>query len=192
MEPFNLILAPFFGVIGILFLVIALPRAFRTGLPYNIHNQTEKDILRDNFFGTLAFTCALFCIAPSVIPIKSWYTVIPLGLVFIFVMSCGATLGAYLRALMTYAMTKAIQRTNQFFDQSDDSGRLKWYEFTPFAFIAGWVIYYLIYVASALLTGFEVSSDHPPIWSIIISLIFGLLVAWIVTISFYQRLKNTR
>lgn len=192
METFNFILAPIFATLGIFFLVIGLQRAFHSGFPYNIHDQTEKDILRDNFFGTLAGSCALFCIVPSILPIKSWHAAIPIGLAFVLFMTFGVTIRAYLSAMMAHAMTKAIKMSNRFFDQSSDSGRLEWYEFTPFAFIAGWVVYYLMYLATAWLAKFEVASTNPPIWSIVISLAFGMLVATIVTITIYQRLKNTR
>ncbi len=62
-----------------------------------------------------------------------------------------------------------------------DLSTLEWYEYTPFAFVAGWAVYYLVYVSLLSISRIRLNSDVVPIWINLIGLILGMIASGILT-----------
>ena len=92
--------------------------------------------------------------------------------------------------LISVGTRRAIQDSGFWAQEPDPLASLAWYEFTPFTFIAGWIVYYLMYAVSAFVAKFDIASDNAPTWSILTALAVGALSATIATVNLYQTFKN--
>jgi hypothetical protein len=71
-----------------------------------------------------------------------------------------------------------------------DGSSLRWFEYTPFAVVVGWMVYYLVYVLSLLISGIKIMSDTAPLRTILVALIFGVVAAVFITIAIIRNLNE--
>ncbi len=189
MEAFNFIISIPLGLIALFFGSIG----WRRGNRFNFHDYQgdRKERLRDSFFSSFTMITAISCLFPIIAPLSIWGFIIPIALLMVLVITPISMLGAYWSSFLGNAMTGGKIRNNNFFWQSKkDISTLEWYEFTPFAFVGGWVVYYLVYVSLLLALGYEIMSDNAPTWIIFVGLAVGVVTAALTTFGIHQKFNN--
>jgi hypothetical protein len=177
------------GIIALFFVFIG----WRRGIRFNFHDYQgdKKERLRDNFFSSFTIITSLGCLIPIIFPFDLWGFAIPLYLLMVFVITPVSMLGAYWSSFLGNVMTGARIRNNGFFWQSSkDISVLEWYEFTPFAFVGGWVVCYLVYVSLLLVMGYRIMSEDVPAWFILVGLTVGTITAVIAAFGINRKFKK--
>ena len=186
MEVINLVLAlPLVGI-GAFFLYIGWRRGIR--FMYHDYQGNTKERLRDNILSSFTVSTSFCCFILIWAPKNLQGFTVPVILFLILAVTPISILGAYWSSFLTKIMSGNSDPFG--LRRIDDGQNIKWYELTPIAFAASWIVYYLIYIALLLVNGFEVTSENAPHWIIIIALLFAGLVAYVVTIEIYKKFKN--
>jgi hypothetical protein len=139
------------GIISLFFLWLG----FRRGIRFFDHesNSSQKERLRDIFLFTFNLVAIAFCVLIAMSPTELWLVMIPIGLgLFIFVIPV-SLLGSYYEL---YVVTGYMPKNAGFHVQLNDpneklDGKIVWYEFSPFIFIAGWFIYFIVSIVKLIL-----------------------------------------
>jgi hypothetical protein len=95
----------------------------------------------------------VFCILLAMSPIKMWLAMIPCGLgLFVFVVPV-SMLSSYWRLYVidgfmpkNAGIRTSLGNSGEKYDEA-----LNWYEFTPFVFIIGWALFFLINIVLLLM-----------------------------------------
>ena len=180
MEVINCVVAFPFVVMAVFFVLTGWQR----GLRFNFYDYqgNSRERMRDNFFSSLNIITGVSCVFPIIASIKLWGFAVPMILLSIVVVTPFAMLGASFSAFLGEIMTGGkIREHAAFWLGGKDLSTLEWYEYTPFAFVAGWLVYYLIYISLLLILRIKITSDVAPIWIVIIGLILGTTAGVILT-----------
>jgi hypothetical protein len=143
----NWIIALPLGIVSLFFLWIG----FRRGVRFFDHenNSSKKEKLRDVFLSTFDIVTVGFCVLLAVSPTNLWLVMIPIGsALFVFTIPV-SLLGSYYQLyVVTGYMPKnaGIQVQHSVLNEKAN-GKIVWYEFTPFIFVIGWLIYFLFNIA---------------------------------------------
>ena len=109
-------------------------------------------------------------------------------------------LGFYLKSFLANVLVgltnlltgnDSIRNNGIFWKKEKDISSLEWYEFTPFAFVSGWIVCYLVYLSLLLILGYKINSDNVPMWIIFVGLIVGIITAALLTIGVHRKFKKT-
>ena len=189
MEVLNCIITVPLGSIALFFLFIG----WRRGIRFNFYdyqgNKTER--LRDNFLSSFTVITSLCSVFPIFAPTSLWGFIIPFSLLMVLVLTPLAMLGAYFSSFLAHLPTRGSVFNVGFWGQKNIEGsKLQWYEFTPFAFVIGWMVYYLVYVLSLLASGMKIMSDTVPMWIILVALMFGVITAVFLTIGIHRKFEK--
>ena len=177
------------GIIALFFVFVG----WRRGIRFNFHDYQgdKKERLRDNFFASFTMIAAIGCIIPIMFPFDLWGFAIPFYLLIVLVITPISMLGQYWSSFLGNVMTGGRIRNSGFFWQSGkDISALEWYEFTPFAFVGSWVVYYLVYLSLSLVQGYEIISEDIPAWIILVGLSVGMISGVIATLGINRKFKN--
>jgi hypothetical protein len=186
METVNCVIAVPLVLIALFFVFTGWQRALRFNFHYYQDNDREK--MRDNFFSSLNVVTGFLCIFPAIVSVSLWWFAIPFTLLMILVGTPLVMLGASWSSFLSMLMTgKRIGYTGAFWLGGKNLSTVEWYEYTPFAMIASWVVYFLVYVALLLLLQIEITSDVVPIWIVIVSLVFGVIAGLILTSIIHKK-----
>jgi hypothetical protein len=144
MESIQCLIALPVGISALFFMFLG----WRRGVRFNYHDYQgdRKERLRDNFFSSFAMTASLGCFF-FVFSADFWDVVIPFYLLMVCVVKPIGMLGAYWSSLLTRAIAGDGIRPTRFSSLNGKNlSALEWYEFTPFVFVAGWIVCYLTYL----------------------------------------------
>ena len=113
-------------------------------------NASQKERFRDLFLSTFDFVTVVFSLIIALSPTQLWLVMIPIGLgLFIFTIPI-SILGSYYQLHVASGfMPKNAGiniRSSEPGEKTDD--KISWYEFTPFAFVLGWLMFFLVNTAS--------------------------------------------
>jgi hypothetical protein len=163
------------GLLSLFFVLLA----FRRGVRFFDHEspagKTER--FRDIFLSIFDLTSAAFGILIVIFPIKMWPVGILCGLgLFVFVLPI-SILGSYWQLSVSGFMPKnAGIRISAEETLPENKGKwLAWYEFIPFAYLIGWIVFFLVTVVLGF-TG-SLSENTTTILSIIAGTAAGALVS---------------
>jgi hypothetical protein len=176
------------GIIALCFLFIG----WRRGIRFNLHDYQgdKRERLRDNFFSSFTIITSLGCIVPIIFPFDLWGFGIPFYLLMIILVTPLSMLGAYWSSFLGNLMTGGKIRSSGFIWQlGKGASDLNWYEFTPFAFVGGWIVYCLVYLFFLLVMGYKIMSDDVPAWITLTGLTVGTLVAIIAVFAIKRKLQ---
>jgi hypothetical protein len=183
-------------VIAVPLVTIALFFVFtgwRRGIRFNFHDYqgNQRERLRDNFFSSFTMLTAFSAVLPIFFPANLWGFAIPFIFLSILVLTPLAMLMASWSSFLARLMTRGRIRDGGAFGQNrKDLSTLEWYEFTPFAFVAGWVGYYLVYILLLLVLGIKLMSDVTPTWVVIVGLVVGVITAVLLTIGIHRKFED--
>jgi hypothetical protein len=187
MEVFNCVISLPLGIIALIFVFAG----GRRGVRFRTHDYQEdkKERLRDNFFSSFTMMTGICCIFPIISPVNLWGFSIPLSLLFVLVLTPLSMLGASFNSfLFRFPKTLTIN-VGMWGANNPDGSSLRWFEYTPFAVVVGWMVYYLVYVLSLLISGIKIMSDTAPLRTILVALIFGVVAAVFITIGIHQKFE---
>ncbi len=181
-------------VIGLPLGIIALVLVFsgwRRGVRFRTHDYQEnkKERLRDNFFSSFTMMTGICCIFPIFSPVNLWGFMIPLSLLFILVLTPLSMLGASFNSLLFRFPKTSTFNVGMWGTNNPDGSSLRWIEYTPFAVVIGWIVYYLAYILFLLISGIKIMSDTTPLWIILVALIFGVGAAIFTTIGIREKFE---
>ena len=109
--------------------------------------------MRDIFLFVFNLVAIVFCVLIAMSPTELWLVMIPIGLgLFIFVIPV-SLLGSYYQFYVVAGyMPKNAGFQVQLNDPSEKlDGKILWYEFTPFMFITGWLVYFIVSIVMLIL-----------------------------------------
>jgi hypothetical protein len=186
MDAINCVVAVPFVILALFFVLTGWQR----GLRFNFHDYqgNSRERMRDNFFSSLNIITGISCAFPIIASIKLWGFAVPLILLSIVVVTPLAMLGASFSSFLGVIMTSGKIRDHAAsWLGGKDLSTLEWYEYTPFAFVAGWLVYYLVYISLLLILRIKITSDVVPIWIVITGLILGITAGVILTTRIHKR-----
>jgi hypothetical protein len=130
------------GLAALFFLLLG----YRRGVRFFDHesNSSQKERQRDNFLASFDIAAFVFCIVLAMSPVKLWLLMIPIGIAALLFCIPVSILGSYYQLYeVTGFMPKnaGIQVQHNGPGEKPD-GKVVWYEFIPFIFIAGWLTYF--------------------------------------------------
>jgi hypothetical protein len=196
MEIIRFALAIPLGLIALFFLYIGSRRGER--FSFHDYQGDDQERLRDNFFSAFTMFTSLSCLT-IMIPLTSWRFAIPFILLLILIGTPMLMLGFYLKSFLANVLVgltnlltgnDSILNNGIFWKKEKDISSLEWYEFTPFALVSGWIVYYLVYLSFLLILGFKIDSDNAPVWVIFVGLTVGIITAVLLTIGIHRKFKN--
>jgi len=190
MENIHYAISTLIIMVALFFLFIG----WRRGLRFYFHdyagNKNEK--FRDNFFASVTVGTAISCVILVVTPITLWGFAVPVMLLMILGGSALSISGAYWSSFLSNLFISRKNRNDQlFWDEDKDLPNLEWYEFTPFAFFIGWIVYYLVYAIPLVISGISVTTENAPMDNILIGFSVGLVTAIFISLSFYYNRKTS-
>lgn len=188
MEVINCVIGLPLGIIALTFVFVG----WRRGVRFRTHDYQEnkKERLRDNFFSSFTIATGICCVFPIISPVNLWGFMIPLSLLFILVLTLLSMMGASFGSLLFPLPKTSTFNVGMWGTNNPDGASLRWFEYTPFAVVIGWLVYYLVYILSLLVSGMKIMTDTAPLWIILVALIFGVVAAVIITIRIHQKLER--
>ena len=132
------------GFTSLFFLWLTLRRGIRFFDHEN--NASQKERFRDIFLSTFDIMAMVFCFLLAMSPTKMWLVMIPIGLaIFIFVIPISILGNYYQLYVVSGFMPKNAGVQISLNTPSEKFGKgVYWYEFIPFVFILGWLVFFLV------------------------------------------------
>ena len=188
MEVINCVIGLPLGIIALIFVF----SGWRRGVRFRIHDYQEnkKERLRDNFFSSFTMATGFCCAFPIISPVNLWGFMIPLSLLFILGLTLLFMLGASFSSLLFRFPKNSTFNVGLWGTNNPDGASLRWFEYTPFAVVIGWMVYYLVYVLSLLASGIKIASDTAPLQIILVALILGVVAAVFLTMVIYRKFEK--
>jgi hypothetical protein len=141
-------------------------------------NASQKERFRDLFLFVFNIISIAFCFLIAMSPTKMWLIMIPVGFTLCIFTVPISILGSYWRLYMIdgfMSKNAGIKINFSVPNEKPDEG-IKWYEFTPFAFMLGWLVFFLVNVVMLLIVGnAQELSDFRTIVSIAVGIITGII-----------------
>jgi|GEM_PF-7046962 hypothetical protein len=190
MEVIKVLLSPllvgaalFFGYVG-----LRWERRFRS----NYYQGDKKERFRDIFFSSFTITTSISCFLLVIAPIDLWLLVIPIILLLILVVTPMSMLSSFLNRKITATERIASNIFLAHFESLEKDILIsEWYEYTPFSFVAGLIVFYLSYLGISFLAGSDVASENVPLWSVLVSFSLGLITSSLSIMGIYRKFNNT-
>ena len=121
---------------------------FRRGTRFFDHesNASQKERLRDLFLSVFDLVSMVFCFLLAMSPTKMWVIMIPIGFaLFVFTVPASILGGYYqLYGVSNFVPKNAGIQINLNAPSEKSDKSIYWYEFIPFVFILGWLVFFLI------------------------------------------------
>ncbi len=174
--------ALFFGALGL-----------RRGIRFFDHesNASQKERLRDLFLSVFDMVAMVFGVLLAMSPTELWLVMIPIGLgLFIFVIPISMLGGYYQLHVASGFMPKnAGIKIRLGAPKETIDEKMAWYEFTPLAFIFGWLMFFLVKLAILSIGWIIGNSPEPNSLSTIIGMIVGTMTGVIVVLGAFVKSK---
>ncbi len=186
----NWLIAIPLGFAGLFFLLLGFRRCVRFFDHQNNTNQKER--FRDLFLSTFDIVAAIFCFLIATSSPKLWLVMIPIGLVLFIVCIPISLLGGYYQLYVVSGFMPKNAGIQIHFDLLVEKAKEKipWYEFAPFAFILGCLVFFLVNVAILSFGWFIGNAQELYDSSIIIGIIIGTVTVAIVILGVIIRSKK--
>ena len=179
------------GFIALFFGTLGLRRSIRF---FNHEsNASQRERFRDLFLSTFALGTMVFSFLIAMSPTELWLVMIPIGIGMLIFTVPISILGSYyqLHVAIGFMPRNAGFKIPSAAPSEKTDESIAWYEFTPFAFVLGWLMFFIVNAAFLSVGWLTIgTAQELSGFSMIIGIIIGILTAVVVIVGVFLKLKT--